>query len=534
MTEQTDKPVEPTPPRPRWQRLLGWRHRPGRRLRYLPTKWGCVLILAVGGLLSMGGLVEYTMQPDFCRSCHIMEPYYQAWHASAHKNVPCADCHFEPGLANTLKGKWQASSQAVKYITGTFGSKPHAEVRDESCLREGCHERRILEGKVKWTAYRDRSQEAGSARKHETTGQKKNPPGGERKDEITIQFDHAPHMQKEPRGMTLRCVSCHSQIVQGQHIVITLDTCYLCHFKGRGLEHGRTEQNMTPAGCRACHNAPQGKVTTATGTFTHEDYIKRGVACQKCHAETIKGDGGVPKQVCWNCHNVLTHISRYGETKFMHENHVTNHKVDCSSCHVRIEHNLGAAAPKRVVRDGREHAVFDAGGCGLCHTQTHGGPMDLYRGVGGRGVPAMPSPMFRTQVNCAACHKETKRPGEIAEIVGQTFQASQQCCTDCHGNKYDGEVERLKKIIATSMGDAEKIFSRAQGKLQSMFPRESERPLEARRALDDAAHNIRFVKLGHGVHNVNYAVALLNAAVDFCRQAEKALAPPVNATGGRP
>ncbi|MCY2930692.1 MAG: NapC/NirT family cytochrome c [Planctomycetota bacterium] len=360
MTEPTDKPVETTPRRSLWLRLIGWRRRPGRRLPYGPTKWGWVLILGFVGLIVMGGFAEYTMQPDFCRSCHIMEPYYQAWHASAHKDVPCADCHFEPGLANTLKGKWQASSQAVKYITGTFGSKPHAEVRDESCLREGCHERRILEGKVRWTAYRDRSAEAGSARKHETSVQKRLAPGGGRKDEITIRFDHAPHMQNEPRGMTLRCVSCHSQIVQGQHIVVTLDTCYLCHFKGRGLEHGRTEQNMTPAGCRACHADPAAEVQLPTGKFIHSEYADgKKVPCQKCHAETIKGDGSVPKQVCWNCHNIPAHISRYGETKFMHENHVTNHKIECSSCHVRIEHNLAAAAPRQVVAGGREHAVLE-------------------------------------------------------------------------------------------------------------------------------------------------------------------------------
>ncbi|MCY2926902.1 MAG: hypothetical protein NT031_16005 [Planctomycetota bacterium] len=115
---------------------------------------------------------------------------------------------------------------------------------------------------------------------------------------------------------------------------------------------------MTPAGCRACHTDPKAEVALATGTFVHSEYANdKKVPCQKCHAETIKGDGSVPKQVCWNCHNVLTHISRYGETRFMHENHVTNHKIECSSCHVRIEHNLTAAAPKRTLRDGREHAA---------------------------------------------------------------------------------------------------------------------------------------------------------------------------------
>ena len=91
------------------------------------------------------------MQPDFCRSCHIMEPYYQAWHSSTHKNVPCTDCHFEPGLENTIIGQIPGEQPGRQVHHQTYGSKPHAEIRDVSCMRSGCHEKRLLEGKVNWT-----------------------------------------------------------------------------------------------------------------------------------------------------------------------------------------------------------------------------------------------------------------------------------------------------------------------------------------------------------------------------------------------
>ena len=42
---------------------------------------------------------------------------------------------------------------------------------------------------------------------------------------------------------------------------------------------------------------------------------------------------------------------------------------------------------------------------------------------------------------------------------------------------------------------------------------------EARQLLADAEANIKLVKLGHGVHNVNYSTALLNVAIDRCKQA---------------
>ncbi|MEI8196829.1 MAG: NapC/NirT family cytochrome c, partial [Phycisphaerae bacterium] len=261
-------PHDPTPapggppaaPQPKWQRWFGVRRREGKWLHWGLTRWGMVLAILLLGMVGMAGFAEYSMQPAFCNSCHIMEPYYQAWHQSTHKNVPCVDCHFLPGFQNTMYGKFQASSQAVKYVTGTYGSKPHAEIHDESCLRSGCHEKRLLEGKVNWTI----------------------PIQGDNPSKtVTIHFDHTPHLQQERRGKQLRCVSCHSQIVQGRHIVVTTDTCFLCHFKG--LKHGRDDQ--TVGTCKGCHEAPKGEIRLATGTYNHAEYLARGVLCENCHAD---------------------------------------------------------------------------------------------------------------------------------------------------------------------------------------------------------------------------------------------------------
>ena len=47
-------------------------------------------------------------------------------------------------------------------------------------------------------------------------------------------------MRKEEmtRGIKLRCTSCHSQIVQGQHMAVTATTCFLCHFKNQHFNEG--------------------------------------------------------------------------------------------------------------------------------------------------------------------------------------------------------------------------------------------------------------------------------------------------------
>lgn len=468
-------------------RILGVKRRKGK-IPFVPTWRGwatLVLLLMVGGAMAFA---EYSMQPEFCRSCHLMEPYYQAWHSSTHNNVSCVDCHFEPGAKNVLWGKWQASSQAAKFITQTYGSKPHAEVRDSSCMRSGCHERRLLEGRVEWEVPTAR----GST--------------------IKIRFDHTPHLEGERRGKQLRCVSCHSQIVQGQHLVVTVDTCFLCHMKG--YEHGRNEQTL--GGCRSCHEAPREQIRLATGMFNHSEYLDRGVTCENCHADVVQGDGAVTRQVCWTCHNQEKQIHRFNETAFLHQEHVTDHKVECSSCHVQIEHRLNVTGGKPAAASDNKatHPMVEAGSCASCHVNMHGGPAELYRGAGARLVAEMPSPMHRAQVDCIACHKTQKQSADAAAVIGQTFRAAQEACTTCHAAKYDGVLEAWRKQIDTLLAQAQREYDRAETSLRAAG---EGAPAESRRLLDDIAHDIRLVRLGHGVHNVNYATAILNAAMENSR-----------------
>ena len=60
-----------------------------------------VLLIVVVGATVWG--IRYTNSPDFCDSCHIIQPYVAAWNKSfmgsklGDRNVQCVDCHFEPG-----------------------------------------------------------------------------------------------------------------------------------------------------------------------------------------------------------------------------------------------------------------------------------------------------------------------------------------------------------------------------------------------------------------------------------------------------
>ena len=175
------------------------------------------------------------------------------------------------------------------------------------------------------------------------------------------------------------------------------------------------------------------------------------------------------------------------------------------------------------------HVNIENGACGQCHEQTHGGPAELFRGTGARGLPDMPSPMYRAQVDCIACHKAKQTSGPDAQVIGQTFRAVQESCDYCHGQKYAGVLDQWRKQIATLVSQSEVLYrdtKLAVDKASLSGPD----GLAAQRLLDDADHNIRLVKLGHGVHNVNYATAALNVAMDKCREAAKLTVPKAPTT----
>ena len=46
------------------------------------------------------------------------------------------------------RGKVLGLFQLAKYVTSTQGPRPAAEIPDASCLRSGCHETRLLSGRV--------------------------------------------------------------------------------------------------------------------------------------------------------------------------------------------------------------------------------------------------------------------------------------------------------------------------------------------------------------------------------------------------
>ncbi|MFW6163683.1 MAG: NapC/NirT family cytochrome c [Planctomycetota bacterium] len=427
------------------------------RRRFGGVVLGCVVL----GVVGSGVFFWQSSKSWFCASCHLMEPYVASWRESRHgqEGVECVECHFPPGLKNAVAGKLQAASMLVAFLTGTYDTSVVAEIEDASCMRPGCHEERLLEGKV---AFND------------------------------VHFDHKPHLTKLRRGKRLRCQTCHSQIVQGSHITVTESVCFTCHFKDH--KHGRVEDPV--GGCTGCHDVPEGPLKLVTGNeYDHADYAGRGVACYKCHFDSVQGDGRVPRQVCLGCHKEPEHLARYDDHQFMHRNHVTDHKVECFHCHTEIRHGS----------DPEPEPGEPA--CARCHEGKHDYTAQIYRGTGARGVEDAPSAMWAAKVQCIACHQILG--GLPGHAPHSTYEAGETSCIECHGEDVEGMLAMWKEEMATLVKESETALASAREAASSLETDQEKK--EAARRLDDAQHNLHLVRYGRGVHNLNYAMNVLEA-----------------------
>jgi hypothetical protein len=221
-----------------------------------------------------------------------MTPFYNSWATSTHNKVPCLKCHNYPPL--------KALAGQLSFFAGTYNPRPLTDIPDRNCLQPGCHDKRLIQPVVSFKF-----------------------------NNVNINFNHKPHFMGLPRGIKLHCRSCHSNIVQGTHAQVTMNVCFLCHFKdatsGQALD-----------GCALCHSALQKQIMYKGKIFSHDKALKAGYSCNRCHIEVTRGDGITPKDKCYFCHVEKTEM--YNDVSFVHNKHVTERQVDCLWCHPKIEH----------------------------------------------------------------------------------------------------------------------------------------------------------------------------------------------------
>jgi len=450
------QPDSPAPDRTFWQSARLYLLRAGA------VSGAILLVLAI----FTGGAASYTSRSEFCNSCHIMEPYYVSWQESSHSDVACVKCHFPPGALEKVRGKMLGLVQLMTYVTQSAGPRPVAEVPDASCLR--CHDTRLLSGRVEFHG---------------------------------VPFDHQAHLTKLRRGKQLRCTSCHSQIVQGAHMTVTTSTCFLCHFKDVAFNDGLGT-------CTRCHEIPQDSFQLGGGVeFSHDLAYKRGVDCASCHGDLIRGNGIVPRERCTVCHNRESDLDRIEDDAFIHEKHVSEHKVDCLSCHLEIQHSF---QPDLI-----EHAASD---CKSCHPNQHLEQVRMLAGEGGVTMAAHRGGMTTLRITCLSCH-ESKSVSSTGTVV---WKASVDACATCHEESAAGRLKAYYDELKNSLSAAETALAVARDHLRSDETVAPDSPKMQER-LAEMQNDLNFIRVGNGIHNIHYATSLLRELVSELQQVSREL-----------
>jgi nitrate/TMAO reductase-like tetraheme cytochrome c subunit len=241
------------------------------------------ILLTAGIVLAVGLIVFFpaallTDRPVFCKSCHTMVPFYDAWQQGPHKDVWCIDCHVDAGLPRRFEHKFVALSE----VYAEFFKKPtfpsyNADVPDARCLR--CHpdvptQTSTPTSKFSHVAHLNKG--VACAKCHASTGHKvtfasldaagilnrANAPAG-----LTFVGEEVRASQGKPSALPghkpVPCSDCHDQANL---------QCSFCH---------ATPANHYGADCKSCHTP-----TVPFANFVHppsgeHDYRSR--PCAACH-----------------------------------------------------------------------------------------------------------------------------------------------------------------------------------------------------------------------------------------------------------
>jgi cytochrome c nitrite reductase small subunit len=290
-------------------------------------------VVAIGGVGAVG-FWQYHEQPQFCATCHIMDPYLESWQSSeygaaghAEQGVACLDCH-EPTFQ-------QQMDELVMYVQGDFTVPlEEREYADDFCF--DCHEAN------EHTGYEEVTQR--------TAGLEINP--------------HDSHLGE------MECATCHKMHKPSE------DYCAQCH-EPVATGGGWTTEVTTTAevdlwapdmDCAVCHSMDPYSESLQDSNLLAYAHAEEGLACLDCHdveevelvhEEAVPGarisGKKVEMEACFECHVANEHTSYeqvIGRTQDYtvddekinpHDPHAGLEKQDqfqCSLCHRMHEESL--------------------------------------------------------------------------------------------------------------------------------------------------------------------------------------------------
>ena len=256
-----------------------------RRIVIIGVLLGVVVIGGVGAI----GLWKYHELPQFCATCHIMDPYLESWqasdlgaHAHAVEDVTCLECH-EPTVQ-------QQVDELVVYVQGDFAVPlEERQFQNEFCF--DCHlpnEHTSYEQVIQLTA-----------------GLELNPHDSHLVGEMECDTCHKMHKPSEDY-----CAQCHEPVAMGA---------------GWATEVTRTAEIDLWApdmDCSVCHVMDPYFESLEDSSLLGYAHSEEGLECLDCHEveaveqvheEAVAGERIPPKIIdnvfCLDCHVPNEHTS---------------------------------------------------------------------------------------------------------------------------------------------------------------------------------------------------------------------------------
>ena len=127
--------------------------------------------------------------------------------------------------------------------------------------------------------------------------------------------------------------------------------------------------------------------------------------------------------------------------------------------------------------------------------------------------------MFGARTNCYGCHTEVS-DGPLGDRV---VKGTQKTCIACHGERYGDMFEQWKAGVKLTLEDAEQAYTNARKMLDENTSATPEARKKAAELLATAESDLRLVRRGNGIHNVTYAMELLDSVTAHCQKATEAL-----------
>jgi hypothetical protein len=201
-----------------------------------------------------------------------------------------------------------------------------------------------------------------------------------------------------------------------------------------------------------------------------------------------------------------------------HKVHVPQQRAKCLDCHSEIHHQL--------IREEHGQAEFLSSvmsNCTHCHPKHHREQLNLLRGVGGKSVPqSTPNLMFGSRTNCFGCHTEMASGEDAGDVVRATLNG----CIACHGDRHSETFEKWKLGLELVQADAEQAYANARKSLDEAKNIPDEMRQKVTELLTGAKADLDLVKRGNGLHNVTYAMEVLDSVTQRAQQATALLAEP--------